>query len=63
LSEPSKIPPISLKKITLSGIISLAKARVALSPLTFTICPLSVLPIGAITGIPPLDMMSLIPSH
>ena len=60
LPEPSRIPPISLKKIILSGDISFAKACVALSPLIFTICFSSVYPIGAITGTPPLKIISLI---
>ena len=60
LSDPSRIPPISLKKITLSGDISFARAWVALSPLIFTICFLSVYPIGAITGTPPFEIIFLI---
>ena len=60
LSELSKIPPISLKKITLSGRISLANAKVALSPLILTFCPSFVDPIGAITGMPPFKIISFI---
>ena len=58
--DPSRIPPISLKNITLSGEISFARACVALSPLILTICFSSVNPIGARTGTPPLDIISLI---
>ena len=62
LSASLKIPPISLKNITLSGVISFAKARVALSPLIFTSCFSSAKPIGAMTGIPPEFMIFFISS-
>ena len=59
-SASLKIPPISLKNITLSGVISFARARVALSPLILTSCFSSVKPIGATTGMPPEFMIFFI---
>ena len=59
----SNIPPTSLKKITLSGDISLAKAKVALSALILTTWPSEVLPTGAITGTPLFRIISFILSE